>query len=194
MDLKNFEEVFLRKGKKLVFPLEDRKVLEELECGEPVLISGWILCGRDATHRKIMEEMEKGTFSFDFNGQAIYYVGPSPAPPGRVIGSAGPTTSYRMDKYMPFFLKLGLSATIGKGKRKKETIEEMKKYRAVYLATFGGAGAFLSECIKKVEVIAWEELGPEAFFRMKVENFPAVVINPVSGEDYYDKVCSNSLL
>jgi len=176
---------FFSKAHKLSFPLKKREVLENLQSGDPVLISGWLLCGRDATHRKLIQSIKDGSFSFDFTNQAIYYVGPTPSPPEKVIGSAGPTTSGRMDAYMEFFLKLGLAATMGKGKRSPQVVELLKKYRAVYLATFGGAGAFLSQFILKIEPIAWADLGPEAFFRIKVKDFPAIVINSISGEDFY---------
>jgi fumarate hydratase subunit beta len=181
---------FVKKAYKLIFPLEKREILEPLKAGDFLLISGWLLCARDFTHKKIISAIKEGSFSFDFTNQAIYYVGPTKAPPGKIIGSAGPTTSKRMDPYMEFFLKLGISATIGKGKRSPEVKELLKKYKAVYLATFGGAGAFLNFFIKKVETITFEELGPEAFFRIKVENFPAIVINSIYGDDFYEKVLS----
>ena len=184
--LLNFER-FRQKAHKLVFPLEKRDILDSLKAGDFVLISGWFLCGRDATHRKLVSAIKEGSFSFDFTNQAIYYVGPTPAPPGKVIGSSGPTTSGRMDAYMEFFLALGISATIGKGKRSLEVKKLLKEHKAVYLATFGGAGAFLNQFVKKVETIAFSELGPEAFFRIKVEDFPAVVINSIYGDDLYEK-------
>ncbi len=178
------------KTKELKFPLEKREILEDLKAGDFVLISGWLLCARDATHRKIIQSLNEGSFSFDFTNQVIYYVGPTPAPSGKVIGSVGPTTSTRMDVYMEFFLKLGISATMGKGKRSFEVRELLKKHKAVYFATFGGAGAYLNQFVKKVEIVAFSELGPEAFFRIKVENFPAVVINSIYGDDLYEKIVS----
>jgi len=181
---------FVKKAHKLIFPLEKKDTLEILKAGDFVLISGYLLCARDETHKKIISALKEGSFSFDFTNQAIYYVGPTKTPPGKIIGSAGPTTSKRMDPYMEFFLNLGISATIGKGKRSPQVKELLKKYKAVYLATFGGAGAFLNSFIKKVETIAFEELGPEAFFRIKVENFPAIVINSVYGDDFFEKVLS----
>lgn len=187
MKLSDYQE-FIKKAKKISFPLKERSILKELRAGDPVLISGWLLCARDATHRKIIEGLKEGSFSFDFTNQAIYYVGPTPSPPGKIIGSAGPTTSGRMDAYMEFFLKLGISATIGKGKRSEEVKMLLKKHKAVYLATFGGAGAFLNQFVKKIETLAFPELGPEAFFRIKVENFPAVVVNSIYGEDLYEGV------
>ena len=188
--MENFEK-FFKKAKKLYFPLENREVLQELRAGAPVLIYGWILCGRDATHRKILESLKTGEFSFNFKNQAIYYVGPTQAPPGKPIGSAGTTTSSRKDAYMEEFLKLGICATIGKGKRSYKVVQALKEYKAVYLATFGGAGAFLSNFIEKMEPIAWEDLGPEAFFRIKVKNFPAIVINSIYGEDYYEQIMNS---
>ncbi len=177
----------LKRAKRLYFPLEKREILENLKAGDFVLISGWLLCARDETHKKIILSLKEGSFSFDFANQAIYYVGPTPAPLGKIIGSAGPTTSARMDTYMEIFLKLGISATIGKGKRSSEVRELLKKYRAIYLSTFGGAGAFLNQFIKKVETLAFPELGAEALLRIKVENFPALVINSIYGEDFFEK-------
>ncbi len=185
--MKYYSEIF-GGAKKLIFPLEDRKVLEGLGPGEPILISGWLLCGRDATHRKLLQEIKAGRFSFDFTNQAIYYVGPSPAPFGKPIGAAGPTTSSRMDAYTPALLEMGLAACIGKGKRSTAVKEALVKYKGVYLATFGGAGAFLASFIEKVEPIAWKELGPEAFFRIRVTNFPAIVINTIDGRDFYEQI------
>ena len=181
---------FVKKAHKLIFPLEKRDPLETLKAGDFVLISGYLLCARDETHKKIISAIKEGSFPFDFNNQAIYYVGPTLTPTGKIIGSAGPTTSKRMDPYMEFFLNLGISATIGKGKRSPQVKELLKKYKAVYLSTFGGAGAFLNQFIKKLEPIAFEELGAEAFFRIKVENFPTIVINSIYGDDFYEKVLS----
>jgi fumarate hydratase subunit beta len=121
----------------------------------------------------------------DVKGQIIYYVGPTPARPGNPIGSAGPTTSYRMDAYAPKMMELGLKGMIGKGNRAPEVVEAMRKYKAVYFGATGGAGAVLSRSIKKAEVVAYEELGPEAIRRLEVEDFPAVVINDVRGNDLY---------
>ena len=172
MKFSNYNK-FLKRAYKLVFPLKERKILETFNSGDFLLISGWLLCGRDATHKKIISSIKEGSFSFDFTNQAIYYV--------------GPTTAGRMDSYMEFFLNLGISATIGKGKRSLKVKELLKKYKAVYLATFGGAGAFLNQFVKKIEPIAFEEFGPEAFFRVKVENFPVIVINSIYSDDFYEK-------
>ena len=126
----------------------------------------------------------------DLAGQLLYYVGPSPARPGRVIGAAGPTTSYRMDAYTPRLLELGLKATLGKGARSLPVQEAMQHHGAVYFATFGGAGALLSQCIKAVELVAFADAGPEAMFRFEVQDFPAVVINDVTGRDFYEEIAA----
>ncbi|MFN3407189.1 MAG: FumA C-terminus/TtdB family hydratase beta subunit [Caldimicrobium sp.] len=172
---------------KLKFPLEDKSLLQDLKVGDFVEISGWLLCGRDATCRKILKAIKEENFYFDFNHQLMYYVGPTPAPPGKIIGSCGPTTSSRMDDFMQEFLNLGLSATMGKGKRSAKVKELHALYQVVYFVTFGGAGAYLSQFVRKVEPIAWQELGPEAFFRIKVENFPAVVGIDTKGKDLYER-------
>jgi len=172
--------------KYLKFPLEENSVLEELKAGDFVLLSGWLLCGRDATHRKIFKSLEKKEFSFDFTHHLMYYVGPTPPPQGKVIGACGPTTSSRMDLYLEDFFKLGLSATMGKGKRSNSARELHKLYKRVYFITFGGAGAYLSQFVEKVEPIAWKDLGPEAFFRIKVREFPALVGIDTEGRDFYE--------
>ncbi len=177
--------------KRIIFPLEREKVLRDLIAGDFVEISGWILCGRDATHKRILVSLKEESFDFDFNGQLLYYVGPTPAPPGKIIGSCGPTTSSRMDPYLEEFFKLGLSATMGKGKRSLQARELHLLYKKVYFITFGGAGAYLSQFVKKIEPIAWQELGPEAFFRIKVENFPALVGIDVYGKDFYELSSAN---
>jgi len=165
-----------------------RADLEPLQAGDTVLISGTVYTGRDAAHKRLLEALDNGQdLPFDPEGQILYYVGPSPAPPGRVIGAAGPTTSYRMDPYAPRLIELGLRVMIGKGRRGDEVKAAMLKYGAVYLGADGGAGALLSESIKEVEVIAYEDLGPEAVRRLKVEDFPAVVVNDLSGRDIYQE-------
>lgn len=166
-------------------------ILKELSAGDLVLLSGVLYTGRDQTHKRLMELIESGKpMPIDLKGQLIYYVGPSPAPPGLVIGSAGPTTSYRMDAYTPQLLKLGLAATMGKGRRSLAVREAMTQAGAIYLATIGGAGAYIARCIKKCEVVAFSELGTEAMYRMEVENFPAIVINDTKGADFYETIHS----
>lgn len=164
-----------------------REDLTPLTAGDQVLISGTIYTGRDAAHKRIVEAMEQGEPPFDVDGQIIYYVGPSPAPPGRVIGAAGPTTSYRMDPYAPTLIEAGLRAMIGKGRRSDEVKAAMQKHGAVYLGAIGGAGALLGLAIKEVEIIAYEDLGPEAVRRLTVEDFPAVVVNDLNGRDLYEE-------
>lgn len=170
----------------LTTPLTDQEV-ESLEVGDTVLVNGIIYTARDAAHKRLVDLIAQGQpLPFDLQGQVIFYVGPSPARPGRIIGAAGPTTSYRMDPYAPQLLALGLKAMIGKGKRSPEVIAALKKYKAVYLGAIGGAGALISQAIKAAEVIAYEDLGPEAIRRLEVENLPTFVINDCQGRDLYE--------
>lgn len=166
-------------------PLND-EVVAKLKAGDRVLITGVIYTGRDMAHKYMVEGRQKGAPPpFDLKGQILYYTGPTPAAPGRVIGAAGPTTSYRMDKYAPALMELGLKGMIGKGPRGQEVKDAIKKYKAVYFAAIGGAGALISKTIKKADVIAYPELGTEAVMRLEVEDFPAVVVNDGEGNDLY---------
>ena len=170
---------------KLTTPLDD-KVVSSLKAGDRVLISGIIYTGRDAAHKKMFELLKEGKpLPLDIQGQVIYYMGPTPTRPGKVIGSAGPTTSSRMDAYAPALIGKGLKAMIGKGFRSKEVIDAMVKYKAVYLAAVGGAGALISKAIKSAKIVAYEELGPEAIRQLEVKDFPAVVVNDVNANDLY---------
>lgn len=160
--------------------------ISKLNAGDQVYISGVIYTARDAAHKRLVELVEKGEeLPFDVKDQFIYFVGPTPAKPGAVIGSAGPTTSYRMDKYSPILLDLGLRGMIGKGSRNQEVKDSMVKNKGVYLAAVGGAAALIAKTIKKAEIIAYEDLGPEAIRKLEVENFPAIVVNDVHGNDLY---------
>jgi len=166
-------------------PLTD-EVIVKLKAGDRVLITGVIYTGRDMAHKYMVDGSKKGEpLPFDLRGQVLYYTGPTPAPPGRPIGAAGPTTSYRMDKYAPALLELGLKGMIGKGPRGAEVKEAIRKYKAVYFAAIGGAGALMSKAIRKAEVIAYPELGAEAIMKLEVENFPAIVANDMHGADLY---------
>ena len=179
--------------KKITMPLT-AEVTKELHCGDNVLISGLIYTGRDAAHKRLVELLEEGKeLPIDVKDAIIYYVGPAPAKPGQVIGSAGPTTSYRMDAYAPALLDIGLKGMIGKGKRSPEVVESMKKNGAVYFGAIGGAGALLAKCIKKAEVVAYEDLGAEAIRRLEVENLPAVVIIDSEGNNLYEQGREQSL-
>ncbi len=168
-------------------PLTDEMV-EKLKIGDRVLISGIIYTGRDAAHKRLVDLVNKGLeLPFDIKGQIIYYVGPTPPKPGQAIGSAGPTSSYRMDPYAPILMAKGLKGMIGKGLRGREVIEAMKKYKAVYFGATGGAGALISKRIKKAEIVAYEDLGAEAVRRLVVEDFPVIVVNDTYGNDLYEE-------
>ncbi len=172
---------------KLKTPLTDEQV-SKLRIGDRVLLSGVIYTSRDAAHKRIVEAMDKGEKTpMEIAGQVIYYAGPSPTRPGNPIGSVGPTTSYRMDSYAPRLIEKGLKGMIGKGSRGKEVIEAMKKYKAVYFGATGGAAALIARVVKKGQVLAYPELGPEAVNRLEVEDFPLVVINDVTGADLYEE-------
>jgi len=154
--------------------------------GDEVLVQGMVYAARDAAHRLMVESlMHKDNLPFDISGQIIYYTGPCPAAPGRIIGSAGPTTSGRMDVYTPALLGKGLKAMIGKGGRSPEVIQAMQEHGAVYLATVGGAGAYLAKRIKSVTAIAYPELGPEALLRLEVRDFPCIVAIDSRGNNIY---------
>ncbi len=162
-------------AKKITLPLTDTDI-EQLKAGDSVLISGSMLTGRDAAHKRLFELIEKGQpLPVDITGELIYYVGPAPAKPGHAVGPAGPTSSYRMDKYAPALLDRGLRGMIGKGARNQDVIDSMIKNGCVYFAAIGGAAALISHSIKKIEVLAYEDLGTEAIYRFYVEDFPAIV-------------------
>jgi len=166
-------------------PLSDADV-RSLRAGQAVLISGVLYTARDAAHKRMFEALERGEdLPFDVRGQVIYYVGPTPAPPGRVIGAAGPTTAGRMDRYTPALLARGLKGAIGKGSRSEEVKEALKAHVAVYFGGLGGAGALLARHIQTVEIIAYEDLDTEAIRRIEVADFPAVVVNDCYGGDAY---------
>ena len=165
-----------------------------LKAGDSVLLSGVIYTARDAAHKRLCELADQGKeLPLDVKDSVIYFVGPTPAKPGEVIGSAGPTTAYRMDAYSPTLIRLGLTGMIGKGKRSPEVIAAMKECGAVYFGAIGGCGALLSRCIKKAEVIAYEDLGAEAIRRLEVENFPVVVIIDAEGNNLYETGKANYL-
>ena len=172
--------------KRITTPLT-AEVTKDLHVGDNVLLTGVIYIGRDAAHKRLVELLEQGKeLPVDLTDGIIYYVGPAPAQPGQVIGSAGPTTSYRMDAYAPALLDLGLKGMIGKGKRSAEVVESMKKNDAIYFGAIGGCGALLAKCIKKAEVVAYEDLGAEAIRRLEVENLPLTVIIDSEGNNQYE--------
>ena len=171
-----------------------REAARALRAGDSCLISGVIYTARDAAHKRLCELAEQGKpLPLDVKDSIIYFVGPTPAKPGEVIGSAGPTTSYRMDAYSPTLIELGLTGMVGKGKRNEAVVSAMKEYGAVYFGAIGGCGALLSRCIKKAEIIAYEDLGAEAIRRLEVENFPVVVIIDSEGNNLYETGMTNYL-
>lgn len=166
----------------------DEKMVSDLQAGDYVYLSGTVYTARDAAHKRLYEALQKGeNIPIDLNNIVLYYLGPSPAREGQVIGSAGPTTSSRMDKYTPLLLEKGLKGMIGKGKRSPEVIDSMEKNHAVYFAAIGGAGALLSKCIKKAEVIAYEDLGTEAIRKLEVENLPVIVVIDDKKNNLYER-------
>lgn len=165
----------------------DKETIEDLKSGDYVYISGTIYTARDAAHKRMQEALDAGSeLPIELEGNVIYYMGPSPAREGRPIGSAGPTTASRMDKYAPKLIDLGLKGMIGKGKRSPEVIDAIKRNGAVYFAAVGGAGAILSKCIKTSDVIAYDDLGTEAIRKLEVENLPAIVVIDSDGENLYE--------
>lgn len=176
-----------KNARRVELPLSD-DVLETLHAGDELLLTGVMYVGRDAAHKRMIEALLAGEpLPVDLKGQVIYFMGPTPAREGKAIGSAGPTSSYRMDAYSPRLLAEGLKGMIGKGMRSAEVKDAIRKYKAVYLGAIGGAGALLSGCIRKVEIVAYEDLGAEALRRIEVQDFPATVINDMHGGDLYEE-------
>lgn len=173
--------------KKINLPLTD-EIVTDLRIGDSVLLNGIIYVARDAAHKRMIEALDLGKpLPFEIKGQTIYFMGPTPARPGRPIGSAGPTTSGRMDSYSPRLIAEGLKGMIGKGMRSAEVKEAMRQYKAVYFGAIGGAGALAAQRIKNAEVVAYEELGAEALRRLEVEDFPVTVVNDIHGGDLYQE-------
>lgn len=177
--------------KHITTPLTENKI-KDLKVGDFVYITGTIYTARDAAHKRMDETLDKNEeLPVELKDNIIYYLGPSPAREGKVIGSAGPTTSSRMDKYTPRLLDRGLKGMIGKGKRSKEVIEAIKRNHAVYFAAIGGAGALLSKCIKEAKVLAYDDLGTEAIRELRVEELPVIVVIDSNGNNLYDEVLIN---
>jgi fumarate hydratase subunit beta len=173
--------------KRILTPLAD-DVIQSLKAGEKVLLSGFIYTARDAAHKRFAEALDAGEeLPFDIRGQVIYYCGPAPAPPGKVIGSCGPTTSSRMDVYAPRLIRLGLKGMIGKGKRSDAVKKALQEHRAVYFGATGGAGALIARTVVASQVIAYEDLGPEAVVRLEVSDMPLFVINDTFAGDLYQE-------
>ena len=164
------------------------EVVEKLRAGDKVTLSGVLYTARDSAHKRLVEALDKGEkLPVDIAGQTIYYMGPAPAKPGQVIGSAGPTTSGRMDAYAPRLMAVGLKGMLGKGSRTQAVKDAMKKYKAVYFVATGGAGALIAQRIKKAEVVAYDDLGAEAIHKLEVEELPVIVVNDAYGGDLYEQ-------
>lgn len=170
----------------LTTPFTDAETIKQLQAGDQVWLSGTIYTARDAAHQRMVEQLARGeALPLDLQNQVIFYVGPTPAKPGDIIGSAGPTTSSRMDKYAPTLLEHGLKGMIGKGHRSDEVVQAIAENNAIYFAAIGGSGALLSQAIKAVELIAYEDLGTEAIRKLTIEDFPCLVVNDTAGRDWY---------
>jgi fumarate hydratase subunit beta len=175
----------MKTSQKIKTPLNE-EIITSLHAGDMVLLSGEVYTARDAAHRRLYDALIKGNkLPLDLTQTVLFYAGPSPTPPKKVIGSIGPTTSYRMDAFTPKLLEAGLRAMIGKGNRSPEVVEAIKKHKAVYFGAIGGIAALMSQCVKKVEMVAYEDLGPEAIRKLTVKDFPLVVINDFQGNDLY---------
>jgi fumarate hydratase subunit beta len=172
---------------RLKLPLSD-EVVEKLKAGDKVTLSGVLYTARDSAHKRLVEALDKGEkLPIDIAGQTIYYMGPAPAKPGQVIGSAGPTTSGRMDAYAPRLMAVGLKGMLGKGSRSQAVKDAMKKHKAVYFVATGGAGALIAQRIKKCQVVAYDDLGAEAIHKLEVEDLPVIVVNDAYGGDLYEQ-------
>ncbi len=174
-------------AKKIQLPITDEDI-KSLKAGDSVLLTGTIITGRDAAHKRLFELIEKGEeLPVDVRGELIYYVGPAPAKPGYAVGPAGPTSSYRMDKFTPALLDLGMKGMIGKGARSQEVIDAIVRNKAVYFAAIGGAAALIAKSIKKEEILCYEDLGTEAVRRYTVEDFPCIVAIDCEGNNVYER-------
>ncbi len=172
--------------KKITLPLTDKDI-DSLKAGDSVLLTGSLITGRDAAHKRLFELAQKGQrFPVDIKGETIYYVGPAPAKPGYAVGPAGPTSSYRMDKYAPTLLDMGLKAMIGKGARNQEVVDAIVRNHGVYFAAVGGAAALIAKSIKKEELLCYEDLGTEAIRRYEIEDFPCIVVIDSKGNNIYE--------
>ncbi len=176
----------MAESKRIQLPLSEEDI-QNLRAGDRVLLSGPMLTGRDAAHKRLVDLLDSGEpLPVDIAGETIYFVGPSPAKPDQVIGSCGPTTSYRMDPYSPRLIELGLRGMIGKGARGPAVVEAMQKHGAVYFTAVGGAAALIARSVKSMELVAYEDLGPEAIRRLVVEDFPAIVAQDARGGNQYE--------
>ena len=170
----------------------NRQKIKDLKAGDRCFISGTIYSARDKAHERICKMLKNGKpLPFELERQVLYYMGPSPVPEGKIVGAAGPTTSSRMDAFSELILKAGMAASIGKGKRSIETRRLYQEHEAVYFSSFGGAGAFVASKIVDMKLAAFEDLGPEAVYKIEVKDFPVIVVNDIYGEDLYEKLINN---
>ena len=177
----------LEESRRIALPFTD-EVVSRLRAGDRLLLSGTLYVARDAAHKRMVEALDRGeTLPFDVRGATIYYMGPSPARPGRPMGAGGPTTASRMDPYSPRLIELGLKAMIGKGARSRTVRDTMVQHGAVFLGGVGGAGALLSKAVRSAEVIAYDDLGPEALRRLVVQDLPVIVVDDSTGRDLYEE-------
>ncbi|MFA6414286.1 MAG: Fe-S-containing hydro-lyase [Syntrophales bacterium] len=175
-------------------PLTD-ELCASLRAGDMVLLNGEVFAARDAAHRRLQETLQRGeALPFDIRGAVIFYAGPSPTRPGRIIGSIGPTTSYRMDPFAPLLMEMGMKGMIGKGKRSAEVVAAMQRHKAVYFGAIGGIAALTARCVRSVELVAYADLGPEAILRLQLVDLPVVVVNDTQGRDLYEEALKRSKL
>jgi len=180
----------MKEPQRIHTPLTE-EICERLSAGDRVLLSGSIITGRDTAHKRLAKLVTEGKdLPVKLDGETILYAAPTPPRPGRVIGSIGPTTSYRMDPFAPLMMEAGIRGMIGKGSRSAEVRDAIVRHKAVYFGAMGGIAALMSECVKKAEVVAYDDLGPEAIMRLEIENFPLIVINDTKGRDLYENATS----
>ncbi len=182
----------MNESRSIKTPLTD-DLCTSLRAGDMILLSGEVFAARDAAHRRLQETLQRGeALPFDVRGAVIFYAGPSPTRPGRIIGSIGPTTSYRMDPFAPLLMEKGMKGMIGKGKRSTEVIAAMQRYKAVYFGAIGGIAALTARCVHSVDLVAYADLGPEAILRLELVDMPVVVVNDTQGRDLYDEALQRS--
>ncbi|MCK9392575.1 MAG: Fe-S-containing hydro-lyase [Syntrophales bacterium] len=184
----------MQNSRSIKTPLTD-ELCASLHAGDMILLNGEVFAARDAAHHRLQETLQRGeTLPFDIRGAVIFYAGPSPTRPGRIIGSIGPTTSYRMDPFAPLLMEQGMKGMIGKGKRSAEVVAAMQRYKSIYFGAIGGIAALTARCVRSVELVAYADLGPEAILRLELVDMPVVVVNDTQGRDLYEEALKRSEL